>query len=281
MKVTISLFLIIAFSLFAGAVHSQEAGQIKNPSHWNAHWIASANDDGSNYGVYYFRKEFNLNEKPGSFIIHLSADNRYKLFINDSLISVGPIRGDLRYWYYETIDLSPYLQKGKNIIAAMVFNEAQHRPEAQITLRTAFILQGNTKTEEILNTDKTWKCFKDEAYLPIPEFYFAASKGQLVDMNKTIGTWTSSNFDDTNWKAAANLFEGKLKGMSDGFGWMLVPSPLPAREMTYERIPLLRSAEGISPVKDFPAHKNLKSSRLIQPLFYYLISLTLRMHISR
>ncbi len=44
---------------------------------WNAQWIGlkAPFDNGKSYGVYYFRKAIVLPEKPGSFIIHASADN--------------------------------------------------------------------------------------------------------------------------------------------------------------------------------------------------------------
>jgi alpha-L-rhamnosidase len=250
-----ALFLLVLLSHINKAC-AQPTASFEANKPWNAKWIAAPNDDGTGYGVYYFRKTISLPVKPQSFVIHLSADNRYKLYVNDSLVSIGPVRGDLAYWNYETIDISPYLKPGKNIIAAMVFNEAQYRPEAQITLRTAFIIQGNTPAEEVLNTNNSWKCMHDMAYKPIPGFYFAASKGQLVNMNYAIADWNHSDLDDTNWPTADNLFEGKLKGMSDGFGWMLVPSSLPPMEMTYQQIPLLREAEGIIVPQSFPAKRS-------------------------
>jgi hypothetical protein len=47
---------------------------------WNAQWIAAPGDTGSTYGVFYFGKSIHLADKPQQFIIHVSADNRYKLF---------------------------------------------------------------------------------------------------------------------------------------------------------------------------------------------------------
>src|ERR1044072_804344 len=113
------------------------------PVTWNASWIAAPGDDGREYGVYYFRKQIELAARPAGLIIHVSADNRYKLFVNDSLVSLGPARGDLYNWNYETVDLAPYLVAGKNIVSAVVWNEADFRPEAQMSFRTAFIVQGN------------------------------------------------------------------------------------------------------------------------------------------
>jgi len=48
---------------------------------------------------------------------------------------------------------------------------------------------------------------------------------------------------------------GKPKGMADAFGWMLVPSSLPQMERTYQRIPILRKADGASMPASFPATK--------------------------
>jgi alpha-L-rhamnosidase len=224
---------------------------------WNASWIAAPFDGGGNeYGVYYFRKSLDLATKPASFIVHVSADNRYKLYVNNTLVSLGPARGDTYNWNYETVDLAPYFTAGKNTIAAQVWNEAQYRPEAQISVRTGFILQGNTKTEEVLNTNNTWKAIRDVAYQPIPGYFFSASKGQLVDMNQAVrANWEAVDFDDSKWFNANKITGGSLKGMAWGIDWALVPSTLPAREMTTQRIPKLRSAVGISTPPGFPAEQ--------------------------
>ncbi|HEY4289600.1 MAG TPA: alpha-L-rhamnosidase N-terminal domain-containing protein [Puia sp.] len=221
---------------------------------WNANWIAAPNDPGNEYGVYYFRKKIELPVKPDRFVIYVSADNRYKLYVNGKLVSLGPARGDTYYWNYETVDLAPYLVTGKNVIAALVYNEAENRPEAQITVRTAFIVQGETAAEEVSNTNTSWKVIRDRGYRPITGF-FAASAGELVDMNQSVRDWKAIDLDDSSWPSAANLFQGRLKGLSDGFGWMLVPSSLPQMELTYQRIPSLRKATGLDFPSGFPATK--------------------------
>lgn len=223
---------------------------------WNSQWIDFPGDNGVNYGVFYFRKNIDLTAKPSSFIVHVSADNRYKLYVNGKLVSLGPARGDTYYWNYETVDLAPYLVAGKNMVAALVWNEAQYAPMAQISVHTGFILQGNSPAEEILNTNGSWKSFRDVGHQPIPGFFFAASKGEMVDMNQDIkGDWTAVNYDDSTWPAAAKVMDGALKGMSWGIDWALVPSSLPAREMTYQRILKLRSANGVSTPENFPAER--------------------------
>jgi len=256
MKAFFASLLLISGLLFVKNGHAQPASPSPITAEWHAKWIAAPNDPGIEYGIYYFRKSITLAAKPASFIVHVSADNRYKLYVNGTLVSLGPARGDTYFWNYETVDLAPYLSAGKNIVAALVWNEAQFRPEAQISVRTGFILQGNTPTEEILNTDNTWKCIRDAGHQPIPGYFFAASKGEMVYMDQTVkGDWTAVNYADSTWNNAAKIGDGKLKGTAWGIDWALVPSTLPAREMTYQRILKLRSAVGMNVPTGFPETK--------------------------
>jgi alpha-L-rhamnosidase len=255
-------FIAILFAgslLFAKTGIAQSADQTVLSKPWNAYWIAAANDPGREYGVYYFRKSIDLVTKPSAFSVKVSADNRYKLYVNGTLVSVGPARGDTYYWNYETIDLAPYLVAGKNTVCAIVWNEAEYRPEAQISLRTGFILQGNAANEEILNTNNAWKCINDKAYQPITGIgyhpYYVAGPGELVEISKSVRGWMVKDFDDSAWPNAAQLEHGKPKGMADAFGWMLVSSSLPQMERTLQRIPVLRKADGVIIPSSFPATK--------------------------
>jgi len=252
MRFISALLLLFVVSFQRG--YAQFPTVASGQASWNASWIAAPGDDGMQYGVYYFRKGIHLPSKPTSFLVHVSADNRFKLFVNEQLVALGPARGDRYNWNYETVDLAPYLNKDDNMIAAMVWNEADVRPEAQNSFRTAFIMQGNTAAEEILNTNESWKCKLDEGYQPITGF-FAASVGECVDMNRSVHGWTTIPFDDGDWSAAHSLFTGQPKGLSDGFGWMLVPSALPQMEMTHQRIPVLREAKGLDVPSGFPSNR--------------------------
>lgn len=235
---------------------AQTAEIQKTARPWNAQWIATPGIAGNEYGVYYFRKSINLTAKPDSFIVHVSADNRYKLYVNGKLVSLGPARGDTYYWNYETVDLAPYLIKGANTVSALVWNESKYSPAGQMSFRTGFILQGASAKEDILNTDSSWKTICDDGHQPIPGYFFAASKGELVNMNKTIkGDWTINNFNDTAWPKANKIADGKLKGMAWGIEWALVPSTLPAREMVYQRLAKLRNATGVKVPATFPQKK--------------------------
>jgi len=88
------------------------------------------------------------------------------LFVNSKAVCFGPARGDLEHWPYESVDIAPNLKPGKNLLATEVWNFGELKPWAQFTIKTAFIIQGNSVSEEIVNTDSTWKVIKNRAHSP-------------------------------------------------------------------------------------------------------------------
>ena len=190
------LSLIAATSLFAA-----------NPDllteQWSAHWITVPGAPRTEYGVYHFRRTFPLTAKPSSFVVHVSADNRYQLFVNGTRVSSGPARGDLLHWRYETVDIAPHLKAGSNVLAAVVWNFGPEAPMAQVTHETAFLLQGDTQAERAVDTGREWKCTADASYSPIPvraghevAGYYVAGPGERVDASKYPWGWETAAFDD-------------------------------------------------------------------------------------
>ena len=133
---------------------------------WSARWISAPGSHPTEYGVYHFRRTLDLPAKPLRFLVHVSADNRYQFFVNGRRAAWGPARGDLFHWRYETMDLAPYLEAGKNVLAALVWNFGDLAPEAQITFEAGFVLQGDTGAERAADTGPAWKCLRERRVLP-------------------------------------------------------------------------------------------------------------------
>jgi hypothetical protein len=262
------LLVLCTWCSVAATAQKMDAALMQQP--WRAQWITGPGapinrwnahlDEGlKEYGVYKFRKTFDLTSRPASFVVHVSADNRYKLFVNGTQVSQGPARGDLYFWNFETIDLAPYLQQGKNTVSALVWNEGKWKPEAQISYLTGFILQGNTPAAAVLNTDKTWKAIRDTSYQPLPVKvmgYYVAGPAELVHMAHHVKGWEKVEYNDGNWAYAREIAPGLTKDAAiDARGWMLVPSPLPPMETTPQRLASLRKADGVAVPASFPATK--------------------------
>ncbi|NIM34615.1 MAG: alpha-rhamnosidase [Hydrotalea flava] len=247
--------------LLGNGVYAQQINPSLLKNTWPAYWIAAPNTPPTNYGVYFFRKQITLPSKPNQFIIHISADNRYQLFINGKLVSIGPARSDLYFWKFATIDIAPYLQQGINTIATAIWNEGHYRPEAQISHRTAWVLVGDDALEKILNTNSTWKSYRCMAYRPLPGIdysaYYVAGPGEIVDMHQFPLQWQQNNFDDSQWQPAQQIgWSGaKPKGIGDINEWMLIPDPLPAMELKLQRMTSIRSAIGVTISHDFLSGK--------------------------
>ncbi|MBO0353456.1 alpha-L-rhamnosidase N-terminal domain-containing protein [Muricauda ruestringensis] len=231
---------------------------------WTANWITMPKIDTQAAGSFLFRKDFALESVPSEFTIRISADNRYKLFVNGTLVSVGPNWGDIKHWNYHTLDIAEHLRAGGNILAIKVWNEADMRAVAQFSYKTALFVQGEGDLEKIVDTDASWKVTRDQSYTPLKQDirgYYAAGSGDFIDMNKALTGWKSQSFDDGSWQAPDTVFEAVQRGGGIRYqeGWQLTPTILPEMELTTERLAAVRKSEGVKVPSSFPAEpKDIK-----------------------
>jgi hypothetical protein len=222
---------------------------------WEASWITHPEAPLTTYGVYHFRKSFSLDTPPSSFIVHASADNRYRLFVNGQPVGYGPARGDLLHWRYESYDIAEHLQAGENTVAAVVWNFGEDMPVAQHSYYTGFILQGNTVAEHVVNSGtEGWKVTQNEAYQPLTQGdfrvrgYYAVGATDHVDGNRYPWGWQQADFDDSGWLAPRSIKQGAPYGFPYGFGdggYNLVPRNIPMMEEYQERFVEIERTEGL------------------------------------
>jgi len=255
----VSIYLICYFQILPSSAQKFDSSILYQS--WKASWIEVPDEPSTGYGVYLFRKSIILNSKHESFIIHVSADNRYKLFVNERLLSLGPARGDLDHWNFESLDIAPFLHEGKNIIVAKVWNEGEWRAEGQISLRTGFILMGDGEAQ-VVNTNNTWKCIRDSSYHPLPfvtPTYYVAGPGELVNIKGDLSGWQTQDYDDRSWKNALVIMQGIPKNIISGYGtvsgWLLIPSVIPQMEMKPQPLVRVSKSSGISIPDGFPSTK--------------------------
>ena len=279
-KINILLISLVCINLSAQTIQQLPVEKI-NPDllngRWNAQWISHPMESLLDYGVFHFRKDFELKDHPKEFIINISADNRYRLYVNGKPVCFGPARADLEHWTFESIDIAPFLKPGKNVIAATVWNFGELKPWAQFSIKTAFIVQGNSSSEVIVNTDTTWKVIKDEAYTPAP----ASSKetsGQFVvvgpcdrvDAALYPWGWETPDYDDHSWLTPKTLDTAHPRGVGTDINWELTPRVIPAMEQMHQRFATVRRISGAALPEGFLGGKaalTIPANRKITILF--------------
>jgi hypothetical protein len=204
---------------------------------WTAKWIAHPTAAASDFGVYHFRKRVRLDSRPDRFVIHVSADNLYRLYVNGQSVSTGPARSDPAHWNFESIDIAPYLRVGDNLLSATVWNFADYRAYAQTSFQTAFIVQGDDDAASVANTGPGWKVIRDSGYRPLEidraelRSYLAVASGEVLDGRYHAWDAHQNGVSDAGWHSAALLwYPAKARSYGTDGNWHLVPRGIPLME---------------------------------------------------
>ena len=201
---------------------------------WHAAYAWSDERGGLGLTTRYFRRTFAVDDVPTHFIVHVSADSRYRLWVNGIPVGRGPLKGTLEHYFYETYDLSPYLQPGNNLIAAEVRWFGKHAPTSEIhSYRAGFLFQGPAGAS--LDTPPDWKVWVDHALTPDTTAYIANASNFLGHMERLDGRayphgWRALAYDDTAWGSA---IYADVADVDDTWGTFhprqtLVPREIPA-----------------------------------------------------
>src|SRR5262249_10498632 len=105
-------------------------------SPWTAHWIGPEKYDDDVPVVLAFRCKFKA-DADVTLRLHVTADERYQLFLSGQQLGRGPERGDLRNWFYETYDVP--VTKGEHVLVARVWRLGNVAAYAQISNRPGFL----------------------------------------------------------------------------------------------------------------------------------------------
>jgi alpha-L-rhamnosidase len=213
---------------------------------WHAAWVTDPAAPLREPLVLHFRRALMLQAAPATYIVRVSADNRFILYVNGQRVGDGPVRGDLAHWRYERFDLAPFLHPGENLIAATVWNWGIYAPIAQISDRTAFLLESEATGAGASSTPDGWQVEADEGHHPLDrrtvdvQAYMAAGPGELIDASRTDWDWNSTA-PGGKWFPVASPMRDSIYGgvnqahSADTTGdnnWGLVPDALPPMEYT-------------------------------------------------
>jgi hypothetical protein len=245
MRSTLTFFALALGSLALPAQNSAQTQTQPDPPHreWQASWITHPTAPLREPVVLHFRRALELAAVPASYPVRVSADNRFILYVNGQRVGDGPARGDLSHWRYERFDLAPLLQPGKNLITATVWNFGVYAPLAQISDRTAFLLESEATGASSISTPEGWLVEVEQGQRPLPRVangfweYMAAGWGEEIDGARYDWEWNSPSAVGPTWVAAASPIRESIyptankahsADVTGDNAWALVTDALPA-----------------------------------------------------
>jgi hypothetical protein len=256
-----SVLTCLTFALAALALDAQKNFPVPlqpEPSHreWKASWTTHPTAPLREPVVLHFRRTLTLTAVPASYPVRVSADNRFILFVNGQRAGDGPARGDLAHWRYERFDLAPLLRTGENLITATVWNFGVYAPLAQMSDRTAFLLESEADGANSISTPEDWLVEVEQGQRPLPRVangfwqFMASGTGEEIDGARYDWSWNESSAIGPAWVAAASPIRESIYPTSSKAhsaqdsdspnAWALVPDELPAMEFSPTEVGQLR-----------------------------------------
>lgn len=240
--------------------------------------------------VLHFRRVVDVPRKPRNYPVRVTADNRFILYVNGKRVASGPSTGDVAHWRTATIDLAPYLKRGRNVVAAVNWDGVQPlklpanpTPEqieaargAALFSGTAPLFQQNVATgfrligegdAAAISTDRPgWRVKRDagrgftNGWRQVKNWYYVAGNPETIDAAKADFDWSGPEEKGEGWQDAIPAPQAAKR--------MLVADKLPPQR--YEAVPAgrvvrtdLAGGEAF-PTRSVTVPANSKATLLIQ-----------------
>ena len=199
----------------------------EDPS-WHASYIWADTSSPNTWAC--FRKNFVLEDNNFGLVnAKIAVDSKYFLYINGQrVVFDGGLKKQVRdAIYYDTVNITRYLQKGENNISVLVWYYGESSFSHVDTGTGALLFQAQIKDKFILSDD-SWKVIINPAFLKDEEQNNKrlAEKNIIYDARKEIADWNKPEFDDSEWKNATIV-----GNVSDERYGELIPKDIP--DFTY------------------------------------------------
>lgn len=220
------------------SIHHWERGR------WPANWVNCPGAEALPH-VTAYRLRFQTAVK-ATARIHVTADERYELFLDGCRVGRGSDRGDSWNWFYDTHDLA--LDGGEHVLVARVWALGEKAPFAQMSVCPGFLLAGEGEFGELLSTGVApWQAKVLDGYeFTSPKYAFGAGWNLIVDGRAF--AWGFETGDGAGW-ADVEVGRPGLSGSHSNEirpGHQLCPSTLPAMMDEPRPMGRVRFAAGVA-----------------------------------
>jgi alpha-L-rhamnosidase len=172
---------------------------------WPCKWVACP-DAGEPPFAAAYRTRFSL-DKDSTIRVHVSADERYELFLDGLRVGRGSERGDRENWFFETYELK--IEKGDHLFVARVWSMGEVAPYAQMTVRPGFLFAPEEPFIPLLATGLAkWEAKKLEGISfidPSP----AWGTGANLEIDAASFSWGFERGEGSGWQPAKVLHDGR------------------------------------------------------------------------
>ncbi len=150
-----------------------------------------------------FRRRFALDASPRCAVLSISADDYYKLYVNGDFVTQGPAPGYPFHYYYNDIDLAPYLRPGENVIAVHTYYQGyNNRVWVSGDQRHMFVCSLNCDGETVLVSDTSWKCAEHTGYSSSHPIGYYTQFAEDFDSRVPEVGFEAPDYDDSGWGQA-------------------------------------------------------------------------------
>jgi hypothetical protein len=166
-------------------------------------------------------------EKASVARIHVSADERYEIFLDGERLGRGPERGDAEHWHFETYEIT--LGAGSHVLVARVWAMGDKAPFAQMTVRPGWLLAAEGEWKDRLSTGTAaWETCPVGGYTFVtPED--AWGTGWNLDVDGASVPRDLEQGGGGSWAAAESMHQGGFANVRNETprSHMLMPATLP------------------------------------------------------
>jgi hypothetical protein len=242
---------------------------------WPARWVTHPEvGAGQRPVVVAYRREFRLAAE-ATVRLHVSADERYQLYVDGTMLGRGPERGDADNWFFETYEVA--LAAGRHVIVARVWSLGSGEPTevgqkpggqvgsplAQISVYHGFLLA--CEDDSLSTGTSAWEAKVLPGYAFRPPG-IAWGTGARVEVDGEVYAWNFQRGDGDGWVAVKNLHAGVGAGrMEAGPSHRLRPATLPAMIERYVAAGAVRHVEDLArPGADETAGRRVEGARNLE-----------------
>lgn len=149
-----------------------------------------------------FRRSFLCSEVVQS-LINISADDYYKLYINGIFVAQGPAPGHKSRYYYNQINITDYLKKGKNIIAVHTYYQGLiNRVWVSGDKMHGLWLELVSNGKRILESDESFLVQEHTGFCASHIMGYDTQFAENYDSNAAECRFYHADFDDSGWSNA-------------------------------------------------------------------------------